>query len=93
VGVRWPVFYAFIIAFIWFALSAWVAVIFIQLTIGIWFPQHASEKQLQLVQNPAISLMYPALKWLSPVIAVTLPIQIIVGVFHLAKFIAEISAT
>jgi cytosine/uracil/thiamine/allantoin permease len=81
--------FAYLFAIFWFAVSAWVAYLFIQIAIGIWFPDRATEKQLLIVQHPVVSLMYPILKWISPVAAVTMPIQLVVGGVRLAQLILE----
>jgi hypothetical protein len=54
-------------------------IFFLQIAVGIWFPGRASVRQRELVASPAVQLMLPLLKWLSPIAVVSIFLQLVVG--------------
>lgn len=82
-----------VIALGWVALNGWLAYFTMQITIGIWFPARASNRQLALVRSSGIQVLYPVWKWLAPLLAVTIPLGLLRTAFELVRLVSRLVAT
>ena len=70
------------------AVNCALAYMALQIAIGIWFPARATDRQRAWVRAPAIQVFYPFVKWMSPIMAMILPMQVLVMVVRLSRLVA-----
>ena len=66
------------------ALHLYVLHSFYHIMLAVWFPDKAKERWTHFIQSPIGELLYPLLKWLSPIAVVTLPLGLVAALLELA---------
>lgn len=72
-----------VIGILLIALNVYVFYISFGLTLAVWRPEKAQKKWKEFMRTPAAMLCYPIIKWISPVLMVTIPLQTAAGLFSL----------